>query len=192
MIEFINFLNIYPIVYLISYISAIICVLTVIITLFWYGNARKRFSSPIKKKKFSSVKIVLTIITILGIIQVLLSLFAQELLYQVTSILFITLSAFFGFRTFVNLSTSILFRPKTKGLEATPSVSIIIPAYNEGKVIEKTIRSVLELSYKQKEIFVVDDGSKDDTLEIAKLMETNNPISVISKKKEWWKVECPQ
>ena len=183
MTEFINFLNIYPIVYLISYISAIFCVLTVIITLFWYGNARKRFSSPIKKKTFSSVKIVLTIITILGIIQVLLSLFAQELLYQVTSILFITLSAFFGFRTFVNLSTSILFRPKTKGLEATPSVSIIIPAYNEGKVIEKTIRSVLELSYKQKEIFVVDDGSKDDTLEIAKLMETNNPISVISKKK---------
>jgi len=168
---------------LISYISAIICVLTVIITLFWYGNARKRFSSPIKKKTFSSVKIVLTIITILGIIQVLLSLFAQELLHQVTSILFITLSAFFGFRTFVNLSTSILFRPKTKGLEATPSVSIIIPAYNEGKVIEKTIRSVLELSYKQKEIFVVDDGSKDDTLEIAKMMETNNPISVISKKK---------
>ncbi|GAI65631.1 unnamed protein product, partial [marine sediment metagenome] len=139
--------------------------------------------TPIKKKTFSSVKIILTIITILGIIQVILSLFAQELLYQVTSILFITLSVFFGVRTFVNLSTSLLFRPNIKEFETTPSVSIIIPAYNEGKVIEKTIRSVLELSYSQKEIFVVDDGSKDDTLKIAKLMETNNPIRVISKKK---------
>ena len=183
MIRFINFLNIYPIVYWISYISAIISVLTVIITLFWYGNARKSFSSPIKNKKFSSVKIVLTIITILGIIQVILSLFAQELLYQVTSILFITLSVFFGFRTFVNLSTSLLYRPNVKEFETTPSVSIIIPAYNEGKVIEKTIRSVIELSYSQKEIIVVDDGSRDDTLKIAKLMERNNPIRVISKKK---------
>ncbi len=183
MIDFINFLNIYPIVYWISYISASISVLTIIITLFWYGKARKRFSSPIKKNTFSSVKIILTIITILGIIQVILSLFAQELLYKVTSVLYITLSVFFGFRTFVNLSTSLLFRPNIKELETTPSVSIIIPAYNEGKVIEKTIRSVLELSYSQKEIIVVDDGSNDDTFKIAKLMETINPIRVISKKK---------
>ncbi len=183
MIRFINLLNFYPIVYWISHISAIISVLTIIITLFWYGNARKSFSSPIKNKKFSSVKIILTIITILVIIQVILSLFAQELLYQITSILFITLSIFFGFRTFVNLSTSLLFRPNVKEFETTPSVSIIIPAYNEGKVIEKTIRSVLELTYSQKEILVVDDGSNDDTLKIAKLMESNNPIRVISKKK---------
>ncbi len=183
MILFINFLNIYPMVYWITYISAIIGVLTIIITLFWYGNARIRFSSPIKKKTFSSVKIILTIITILGIIQVILSLFAQELLYQLTSILFITLIIFFGFRTFVNLSTSLLFRPNIKESGNIPSVSIIIPAFNEGKVIEKTIRSVLELSYSQKEIIVVDDGSMDDTLKIAKLMETNNPIRVISKKK---------
>ncbi len=183
MIHFINFLNIYSMVYWITYISAIIGALTVIITLFWYGNARIRFSSPIKKKAFSSVKIILTIITVLGIIQVILSLFAQELLYQVTSILFITLSVFFGFRTIVNLSTSLLFRPNIKESGTISSVSIIIPAYNEGKVIEKTIRSVLELSYNQKEIIVVDDGSTDDTLKIAKLMETNNPIRVISKRK---------
>ncbi len=181
--HFINFLYIYPLAYWITYISAIIGVLTVFITLFWYARTRERFSSPIKKKTFSSVKIILTIITILGIIQVILSLFAQELLYQLTSILFITLSVFFGFRTFVNLSTSLLFRPNIKEFGTIPSVSIIIPAYNEGKVIEKTIRSVLELNYSQKEIIVVDDGSTDDTLKIAKLMETNNQIRVISRRK---------
>jgi len=183
LIQFINFLNIYPIVYWFTYISATIGILTVIITLFWYGNARKRFSSPIKKKTFSSVKIILTLITILGIIQVILSLFAQELLYQITSILFIILSVLFGFRAFVNLSTSLLFRPNIKEFGTIPLVSIIIPAYNEGKVIEKTIRSVLELSYSQKEIIVVDDGSTDDTLKIANSMKTFNTIKVISTRK---------
>ncbi len=114
MIHFINFLYIYPLAYWITYISAIIAVLTVIITLFWYAKARRRFSSPIKKKTFSSVKIILMIITILGIIQVILSLFAKELLYQLTSILFISLSVIFGFRTFINLSTSLLFRSNIK------------------------------------------------------------------------------
>jgi len=183
MTHFINFLYIYPLTYWITYISAIIGVLTVFITLFWYTKARRRFSSPIKKNSFSSVKIILTIITILGIIQLILSLFAQELLYQLTSILFITLSAIFGFRIFINFSTSLLFRPSIKEFGTTPSVSIIIPAYNEGKVIEKTIRSVLELRYSKKEIIVVDDGSTDNTLKIAKLMETDNPIRVISKRK---------
>ncbi len=183
MTHFINFLYIYPLAYWITYISAIIGVLTVIITLFWYAKVRIRFSSPIKKKTFSSVKIILTIITILGIIQLILSLFAKELLYQLTSILFIALSVIFGFRIFINLSTSLLFRTSIKEFGTTPSVSIIIPAYNEGKVIEKTIRSVLELRYSKKEIIVVDDGSTDNTLKIAKWMETDNPIRVISKRK---------
>jgi len=183
MIDSKNFYNIYPMVYWIAYISAIIGVLTIMITLFWYAKARKRFSSPLKKKTFSSVKIILIIITILGIIQIILSLFAQELLYQLTSMLFITLSVFFGFRTFINLSTSLLYRPNINEFETTPPVSIIIPAFNEGKVIEKTIRSVLELSYSQKEIIVVDDGSRDDTLKIARFMEIDNPLRVISKKK---------
>jgi biofilm PGA synthesis N-glycosyltransferase PgaC len=57
-------------------------------------------------------------------------------------------------------------RPKIKKF---PSVSIIIPAFNEEKVIEKTIKRVKELVYpRKKEIIVVDDGSTDKTYEIAK------------------------
>ncbi len=47
-----------------------------------------------------------------------------------------------------------------------PPVSVIIAAYNEDKVIEKTVRSVLENGYDDLELVVVDDGSKDRTLSV--------------------------
>ncbi|MCX8152874.1 MAG: glycosyltransferase family 2 protein [Candidatus Bathyarchaeota archaeon] len=48
-----------------------------------------------------------------------------------------------------------------------PSVSIIIPAHNEEKVIERAIISALEVDYSNKEIIVVDDGSADRTYHVA-------------------------
>jgi cellulose synthase/poly-beta-1,6-N-acetylglucosamine synthase-like glycosyltransferase len=48
-----------------------------------------------------------------------------------------------------------------------PSVSILIPAHNEEKVLRKTIEAVLEASYPDKEIIVIDDGSTDRTYRIA-------------------------
>jgi len=44
-----------------------------------------------------------------------------------------------------------------------PSVSVVIAAYNEEKVIAKTIRAVLRNRYETLEVIVVDDGSADDT-----------------------------
>lgn len=46
-----------------------------------------------------------------------------------------------------------------------PPVTIIVPAYNEGLVIEPAIRSLLQIDYPAFEILVVDDGSTDDTRE---------------------------
>src|SRR4029077_4010709 len=44
-----------------------------------------------------------------------------------------------------------------------PSVSVVIAALNEEKVIARTIRAVLANHYEPLDIIVVDDGSKDDT-----------------------------
>jgi poly-beta-1,6 N-acetyl-D-glucosamine synthase len=48
-----------------------------------------------------------------------------------------------------------------------PLVSVIVPAYNEGAVIQSSIRSLLKLDYPRFEILVVDDGSSDDTYQRA-------------------------
>jgi glycosyltransferase involved in cell wall biosynthesis len=49
-----------------------------------------------------------------------------------------------------------------------PLVSVIIPAYNASLWIGETISSVIEQDYKQYEIIVVNDGSTDNIVEIAK------------------------
>ena len=44
-------------------------------------------------------------------------------------------------------------------------VSIIVPTYNRGHLIGETIQSVIDQSYKNWELIIVDDGSKDNTKE---------------------------
>jgi len=52
-----------------------------------------------------------------------------------------------------------------------PLVSILIPAYNAEAWIADSLRSALAQTWDQKEIIVVDDGSSDRTLEIARQFE---------------------
>ena len=47
-----------------------------------------------------------------------------------------------------------------------PQVAVLIPAYNEEMVIERTVRAALDSDYPDLRVIVVDDGSKDSTLDI--------------------------
>jgi cellulose synthase/poly-beta-1,6-N-acetylglucosamine synthase-like glycosyltransferase len=49
-----------------------------------------------------------------------------------------------------------------------PAVAVLIPAYNEAKVIERTVGSVLDSDYKNLRVIVIDDGSTDATLEVTR------------------------
>jgi poly-beta-1,6-N-acetyl-D-glucosamine synthase len=52
-----------------------------------------------------------------------------------------------------------------------PPVSILVPAYNEGRLMGRALSSLLALDYPEFEVVVVDDGSTDDTLERAAAWE---------------------
>lgn len=61
-------------------------------------------------------------------------------------------------------------------------VSIIIPAYNVEKYIEKCLKSILEQTYKNIEVIVVDDGSTDKTAQlIDSISKQDDRIQVIHK-----------
>ncbi|HOL75210.1 MAG TPA: glycosyltransferase, partial [Bacteroidales bacterium] len=47
-------------------------------------------------------------------------------------------------------------------------VSIIIPVYNGEKYISDTIQSVIDQTYKNWELIIVDDGSTDNTADVVK------------------------
>jgi cellulose synthase/poly-beta-1,6-N-acetylglucosamine synthase-like glycosyltransferase/peptidoglycan/xylan/chitin deacetylase (PgdA/CDA1 family) len=53
-------------------------------------------------------------------------------------------------------------------LDYQPRVAVLIPAYNEEKVIVRTIRSVMMSNYKNIRIVVIDDGSSDNTSRVAR------------------------
>ena len=65
-----------------------------------------------------------------------------------------------------------------------PPVSVLVPAYNEGPVLERAIQSLLRLDYPEYEILIIDDGSPDNTLAAAAALEgvyEGVPIRVFSK-----------
>jgi peptidoglycan-N-acetylglucosamine deacetylase len=49
-----------------------------------------------------------------------------------------------------------------------PRVAVLIPGYNEEKVIVRTIKSVLNSDYRNIRVIVIDDGSKDRTYDVAR------------------------
>jgi glycosyltransferase involved in cell wall biosynthesis len=61
----------------------------------------------------------------------------------------------------------------------TPLVSVIIPAYNAERFVAKTLESVINQTYKNIEVLVVDDGSSDRTAEIVNQISQNDSRIVL-------------
>jgi cellulose synthase/poly-beta-1,6-N-acetylglucosamine synthase-like glycosyltransferase/spore germination protein YaaH/peptidoglycan/xylan/chitin deacetylase (PgdA/CDA1 family) len=66
----------------------------------------------------------------------------------------------------VNQKLGARHRRKPARPDFRPPVSVVIAAFNEEKVIVRTVRSVLDNGYENLELVVVDDGSKDETLAV--------------------------
>lgn len=56
-----------------------------------------------------------------------------------------------------------------------PQASVIILCHNNAQNLERAVRSVLDQSYKKFEIIIVNDGSTDDTQQVAEYLIATNP-----------------
>jgi poly-beta-1,6 N-acetyl-D-glucosamine synthase len=68
--------------------------------------------------------------------------------------------------------------------DTLPLITLVVPAYNEGLVIQPAMRNLLTLEYPSYEVIVVDDGSSDDTYALASQVSRESskvPVRVVTK-----------
>lgn len=66
--------------------------------------------------------------------------------------------------------------------DSLPLISIIVPCFNEEKVIQQSLKSLMMLDYTNYEVIIVDDGSTDNTLEILKSTALPSNIKIVTQK----------
>jgi glycosyltransferase involved in cell wall biosynthesis len=67
------------------------------------------------------------------------------------------------------------FKEKAKHPLHKPTVSVVIPCYNYGCYLSEAVESVLNQTYRNFEIIIVNDGSPDDTKEVAEKLIAEHP-----------------
>ena len=102
---------------------------------------------------------------------------------------FVILSLLLFIITLLNIFLSILFTRKSKRFELTnlkdkaPLVSVLVPARNEEKNIDRCVNSLLEQSYSNIEVIILDDDSSDNTYFISnEISKSDSRVSVIKGK----------
>ncbi|MGQ4877140.1 glycosyltransferase family 2 protein [Billgrantia sp. LNSP4103-1] len=78
--------------------------------------------------------------------------------------LLLNLLSMISLRRYMRQRAELGEQPPYLGLE--PAVSLLVPAYNEAATIRTSILSLLQLQYPEFELVVVNDGSRDETLQV--------------------------
>jgi len=140
-----------------------------VVTVYYMLQATKKLFSQNKPEKHKPSVFLMFLIISPFIIGAMIIYEGFSLLESPTRIILLwamTIS-FFTTMLFVPLAVLSKHREDTRpDVTSFPKISVIIPAYNEEKVITHTINALIETKYPDKEIIFVDDGSTDKTLEI--------------------------
>ena len=137
-------------------------------------NRRPRILRRLFVSGLASIFLILVIIYTLPMtVLSVSSLIEYAIIVAMVVFLLILLLRYFGILILAYLSLNEYTFKKDSNF--SPFVSIIIPVYNEGKIIRKVIESLLRQRYSNFEIIVVNDGSTDDTREIVESMVGYQP-----------------
>lgn len=58
---------------------------------------------------------------------------------------------------------------------ARPLVTIIVPSFNQGRYIAATLESILRQAYRPLEVWVIDGGSRDETVDVLREFQARHP-----------------
>jgi biofilm PGA synthesis N-glycosyltransferase PgaC len=129
-------------------------------------NPKKKYFRRILISGIASIILILVIaFTLPRTVLSISSLIEYSTIVALVIFLFVLLIRYFGILGLAYLYLNeYTFKPSK---DYFPFVSIIVPVYNESRVIRDSIKSLLELNYSNYEIIIVNDGSTDDTKEVA-------------------------
>lgn len=88
-------------------------------------------------------------------------------------------------RIISNCNSLIIFKmvkaqEENHSMDSKGKISVIVPAYNAGLYLKQCVDSVLNQTYEDFEVIIIDDGSIDNTLEIArKLAEKDSRVKLV-------------
>ena len=110
----------------------------------------------------------------------------MDSLYTVIFYVFAFISVYvqiFFLVTFFDKRRHIKWSPNNIELSLYPTITIAVPVYNEESTIVKTVESLLSLDYPKDKlkIFIVDDGSKDNTWNVIQEFKDNPNIVLLQK-----------
>jgi cellulose synthase/poly-beta-1,6-N-acetylglucosamine synthase-like glycosyltransferase len=95
------------------------------------------------------------------------------MLFDIIALYFITISIGYGLLVILSWFHIKQFnaqKKKQSPLATLPSITFIIPAFNESSLIVETLQTYMQLPQKNKEIIVIDDGSQDPTFRLLQTM----------------------
>ena len=112
--------------------------------------------------------VLLTIIVGLLVFLFIFQNFINTFWASITMMIFMVLYCSYMYVATKHQARKLRKNPPVINEDFKPFITIMIPAHNEGSVIEKTVENILTLDYEKYELILIDDRSEDNTAEVIK------------------------